>query len=157
MYIQQFDPRKILALLLAITILLSAKAFAQQDVIANKMNTRTEITRPFDPGTTIGAYTTERIDLDVPRMNSYPEIKWYVGPVKIYPTIINGYLVNAISDLPVERITVTNAEGRQVFVQSVGGRDNYLSVPLPNSLNKGIYLITFTGNGWQHTRRFIIP
>lgn len=221
MYIIQFDPRKIFAALLALSILISVSAFSQQDVIANKMNTRTEVTKPFNNPVGIGSFTAVRL-------NGLNEIKWTafseqstsqyiveystdginyqsagaalpsggiyelkhhifesrpilyriksqghdgkytysntimldgdaVLPVKIYPTIITGNRVNAIAGLPVERITVVNSAGQQVFMQSVNGKDNYLSIPLPNSLSKGTYWISFTGNGWQHTDKFIIP
>jgi hypothetical protein len=221
MSIQQFDPRKVLVLLLALSILVSVTAFGQQDLIANKMNTRTDVTKPFSNAVGIGVFTAQRL-------NGMNEIKWtafseqntrryvveystdgihYQGagevlpgagnyeidhhifitqpllyriksegvdgkyvysntifldgegtlPVRIYPTIITGGSVNAVADLPVERIAVTNSAGQQVFIQSVNGKDNYLSIPLPSSMGKGIYYINFIGNGWQTTSKFIIP
>ena len=221
MSLQQFDPRKVLVLLLALSILISVTAFGQQELIANKMNTRTDVTKPFSNSVGFGVFTAQRL-------NGQNEIKWsgfseqntrrYIveystdgvnfqsagevltgagnyqlnhhlfitqpiiyrikaegadgkytysnsvfldgdvtAPVKIYPTIITGGEVRAIANMPVEQIIVTNSSGQQVFIQSVNGRDNYLSIPLPGSLGKGMYFINFTGNGWQSTGRFIIP
>jgi hypothetical protein len=221
MCIQHFDPRKVLVLLLALSILVSVTAFGQQDLIANKMNTRTDVTKPFSNAVGFGNFTATRL-------NGLNEIRWsgfaeqntnryvveystdginyrsagemlatngqyelkhhifetapllyrvksigadgkYVYsntiyldgygtmPVKIYPTIITGYTVNAIASMPVERITVTTSDGQQVYMQSVNGKDNYLNISLPTSLAKGSYLISFTGNGWQSTEKFIIP
>lgn len=221
MALKQFDPRKVLVLLLALSILISFTAFGQQEMIANKMNTRTDVTKPFSNAVGIGVFTAQRL-------NGLNKIKWsafseqntrryiveysmdgahYQGageilpgagtyevdhhvfitqpllyrikaegtdgkytysntilldgegnlPVRIYPTIITGGMVNAIADLPVERITITNSAGQQMFMQSVNGKDNYLSIPLPSSMGKGMYFINFVGNGWQTTDKFIIP
>src|SRR5688572_11443459 len=69
MYIYQFNPRKIFAALLALSILISISAFSQQDVIAHKMNTRTDVTKPFTNAVGIGSFTAQRL-------NGLNEIRW---------------------------------------------------------------------------------
>ena len=221
MSLQQFDPRKVLVLLLALSVFISVTAFGQQELIANKMNTRTDVTRPFSNAVGFGVFSAQRL-------NGQNEIKWSgfseqnttryiveystdgihyqsagevlsgtgnyqlnhhifitqpllyrikaegtdgkytysntifldgeeIAPVKIYPTIVTGSELRAIANMPVEQIIITNSAGQQVFIQSVNGKDNYLSIPLPLSMSKGMYFINFTGNGWQSTQKFIIP
>ena len=79
-----------------------------------------------------------------------------ISPVKIYPTIVEGNIVNAILDFPVERINVTSSNGQQVFAKELGEVSGTIRVNIPSSLNKGMYLMTFYGNGWKTTSKFII-
>lgn len=215
-----FNPRLLLVILAMLAVSVFT-AYSQQDLIANKNNTRTDVTRPFSNPTSVSFFSAQR-------ENGLNEIKWasfngqnatkfiveystdgihyqsagevvanpgnyefkhhifeihpllyrlkiegtdgkYAysqtifldgmdnSPVKIYPSIITGGSLHAIANLPVERIAVTTSNGQQLFAQSVGGNDNYLSVPIPASLAKGMYWITFTGQGWQSTGKFIIP
>jgi hypothetical protein len=211
---------RIVAFSLFLSLLLSVNSYAQQDVIANKNNTRPEITRPFNNPVGITYFSATR-------QNGYNELQWssnrendtwqYVveystdgiyyssagvvqahtgnyklnhhtfenyamlyrlriegkdgkhvysrpimldgrthSPVKIYPTIVTGNTVNVISELPIERITVTATDGQQVYIQDVGGKSNYIYVGIP-SLGKGIYWMSFIGQGWTSTGKFIIP
>jgi hypothetical protein len=77
-------------------------------------------------------------------------------PVKIYPTIITGNTVNVIADWPVEKISVYSASGAQVMIKEMGGKSESITVTLP-SIAKGIYFMTFYGQGWKSTSKFIMP
>jgi hypothetical protein len=78
-----------------------------------------------------------------------------IPPVKIYPTAVTGNIVNANADFPVERIIIVSGDGQQVFAQDLNGASNFIRINIP-SLNKGLYLITFYGNGWKSTAKFMI-
>lgn len=150
-------PKFIVTLLLFSIITLTAtNAHAQQDVIANKMNTRTDVTRPFSTQTGIsffsGTRLSNRTEIQRPAFSNEETLA-----VTIFPTIITENMLHATTVLPVEKITVNTINGRQVFVQYVGGKDYSLSIPLPASLGKGMYWVTFTGQGWQTTGKIIIP
>lgn len=76
-------------------------------------------------------------------------------PVLLYPTIVENYSVNLQMYLPVHRINIISTDGKQVMQKDLGGTSGFtqLSVPV---LSKGTYLITFYGNGWQSTEKFMI-
>lgn len=78
-----------------------------------------------------------------------------VLPVKIYPTVITGNIVNANAGLPVERVSIASIDGTQVFAKDMNGVSDFISIAIP-SLHRGMYLITFYGNGWMNTQKFII-
>ncbi|MDP9230311.1 MAG: T9SS type A sorting domain-containing protein [Bacteroidota bacterium] len=78
-----------------------------------------------------------------------------VQPVKIYPTIVTGSVVNVNAGLPVERITITSADGRQLFAKDLNGIEDFIPVIIP-SLNKGMYWMTFYGYSWKSTTEFIV-
>jgi hypothetical protein len=77
------------------------------------------------------------------------------SPVKLYPTIITGNVINLIAGLPVERITIISGSGQQVFVQEAGGKTDQMTITIP-SLARGMYFINFTGQGWKSSETFII-
>lgn len=76
-------------------------------------------------------------------------------PVILYPTIVENYSVNLQMYLPVHRVNIISTDGKQVMQKDLGGTSGFsqLSVPV---LSKGTYLITFYGNGWQSTEKFMI-
>lgn len=76
-------------------------------------------------------------------------------PVKLYPTIVEGNLVNVEMYLPVERINIISMDGKQVLQKTIAGNAGYARITIP-SLSKGTYLMTFYGNGWQSTEKFMI-
>jgi hypothetical protein len=78
-----------------------------------------------------------------------------VSPVKIYPTIVTGDVVNINASFPIERVTITAGDARQVFAKELNGVTDFIPLVIP-SLNRGMYWITFYGNGWQHTQKFVI-
>jgi len=78
-----------------------------------------------------------------------------IAPVKIYPTIVEGNTVNLQMYLPVQRINIISLDGKQVMQKDLGGTAGYSRVSIP-PLSKGTYLMTFYGNGWQSTEKFMI-
>lgn len=78
-----------------------------------------------------------------------------VSPVQIHKNIISGNVVNATAQFPVERVTITSAEGLQQFAKDINGARDFIPIAIP-SLNKGVYFITFYGNGWKSTNRIVI-
>ncbi len=76
-------------------------------------------------------------------------------PVKIYPTMVEGNTINLKMDFPVESLRVNNASGQQVYTRNMGGTTGTTQIVLP-ALGKGIYWMTFYGNGWKSTEKFII-
>jgi hypothetical protein len=78
-----------------------------------------------------------------------------VPVVKVYPTIIRGNSINADAAFPVERIAVVSTDGRQVFAQDLNGVRDFIPLTIP-SLEKGMYFITFYGNGWKTTSKFVV-
>lgn len=78
-----------------------------------------------------------------------------IAPVKIYPTIVEGNTVNLQMYLPVQRINIISLDGKQVLQKDLGGTAGYSRVSIP-SLSRGTYLMTFYGNGWQSTEKFMI-
>jgi hypothetical protein len=78
-----------------------------------------------------------------------------VPVVKVYPTIIKGNSINADAAFPVERIAVVSTDGRQVFAQDLNGVRDFIPLTIP-ALEKGMYFITFYGNGWKTTSKFMV-
>jgi hypothetical protein len=78
-----------------------------------------------------------------------------VQPVKIYPTIVTGSELNANAGFPVERVAIVSNDGQQVFAKDLNGVRDFIPLALP-TLNKGLYFITFYGNGWKSTSRFVV-
>jgi len=79
-----------------------------------------------------------------------------VEPVFIYPTIVDAQVVNVNAAWPVERIVVTAANGQQVLTKQMGGVSGKMTVNVSFS-GKGAYWMTFYGNGWKSTSKFILP
>ena len=78
-----------------------------------------------------------------------------VFPVQLHQNLVSGNVVNATAQFPVERVTVVSADGSQQFAKDVNGARDFIPIAIP-SLNRGIYFITFYGNGWKSTSRFVI-
>ena len=78
-----------------------------------------------------------------------------VSPVSFYPTVITGNTINLNSDWPVQRMTITSGSGIQVFAKDLNGQLHNIPVVIPN-LGRGIYFVTFYGNGWQSTDRIMV-
>jgi hypothetical protein len=76
-------------------------------------------------------------------------------PVMLYPTIVEGNTMNLQMYLPVQRINISSTDGKQVIQKDIGGTAGFTQLAIP-PLSKGIYLITFYGNGWQSTEKFMI-
>ena len=80
-----------------------------------------------------------------------------IAPVQIYPTVVTGSTVNMNASWPVERIVVTSTSGMQMLAKDINGQRDYMAVVLPTSVGKGMYYMTFYGQGWKSTEKFIIP
>ena len=78
-----------------------------------------------------------------------------IAPVKIYPTIVEGNTINLKMALPVHRMNVISFDGKQVMAKDLGGIAGTTQVAIP-VLSRGQYLVTFYGNGWQSTEKFMI-
>lgn len=76
-------------------------------------------------------------------------------PVTIYPTVVTGNILNANTYFPVERIAIVSMDGQEVFAKDMNGVTEFMKINIP-SLNKGWYIVTFYGNGWKTTSKFMI-
>lgn len=79
-----------------------------------------------------------------------------VSPVIIYPTVITSNTVNVNASWPVERVVVTSSNGAQVFAKDINGQRDFMAVTVPSSLSKGMYFMSFYGNGWKTTEKFVV-
>lgn len=77
------------------------------------------------------------------------------APVRIYPTIISGDMVNVFAAEPVQRLVITSGSGEQAFVKDINGQRDYIPVAIP-SLAKGMYWVTFYGKGWKYTDKILM-
>jgi len=55
----------------------------------------------------------------------------------------------------VHRVNIISTDGKQVLQKDLGGTSGFSQLAIP-VLSKGTYLITFYGNGWQSTEKFMI-
>jgi hypothetical protein len=78
-----------------------------------------------------------------------------VSPVQVQSNIVTGNVINATAQFPVERVTVVSGDGAQLLSKDMNGLRDFVPVAIP-SLKQGIYFITFYGNGWKSTSRFMI-
>jgi hypothetical protein len=78
-----------------------------------------------------------------------------ISPVQIYPTIIQGNMINVNAYWPVERINIFSGSGQEVFAKDVNGQRDYMMIVIP-SLPKGMYWMNFYGQGWKTTGKFIV-
>ena len=78
-----------------------------------------------------------------------------IAPVRLYPTIVTGNTVNLQMYLPVHRMSIISFDGKQVMAKDLGGITGTTQVALP-VLGRGQYVVTFYGNGWQSTEKFMI-
>jgi hypothetical protein len=78
-----------------------------------------------------------------------------LSPVKIYPTIVQGNMININASWPVEKINVYSSNGAQVFSKDLNGQSEHISLVLP-SLSPGTYWMAFQGRGWRTTEKFMM-
>jgi hypothetical protein len=78
-----------------------------------------------------------------------------IAPVKVYPTIIEGNTLNLRMAFPVHRMSIISTDGKQVMAKDLGGITGFSQIAIP-VLSRGQYLVTFYGNGWQRTEKFMI-
>lgn len=75
--------------------------------------------------------------------------------VRVYPTVVKGNALNADAAFPVERISIAATDGRQVFAKDLNGAKDFIPLVIP-AFNPGMYFITFYGNGWKSTSKFLV-
>src|SRR5688572_9962473 len=63
-----------------------------------------------------------------------------ISPVKIFPTVVHGNMINIDSFWPVEKINIYASNGAQVYSKDLNGQQDKISVVLP-SLGKGMYFM----------------
>jgi hypothetical protein len=78
-----------------------------------------------------------------------------VSPVRLYPTIVTGNTINIDSKWPLERMTIVNTSGSQVYAKELNGQSNYIPVVIP-TLGRGMYVVTLYGRGWMITEKLIV-
>lgn len=101
-----------------------------------------------------------RINMQMTNMrNAYSESIFLDGidvpPVRFYPTIVTGNILNINADWPVQRMTIVSTAGTQVFAKDLNGQLHHIPVGIP-SLGRGMYIVTFYGNGWQSAGKMIV-
>lgn len=78
-----------------------------------------------------------------------------ISPVQIHENVVKGNVINITAQFPVERVTIASGDGMQQFAKDVNGSRDFIPIAIP-ALNRGIYFMTFYGNGWKSTSRFVI-
>ncbi|HKZ68121.1 MAG TPA: hypothetical protein VJ111_17255 [Chitinophagaceae bacterium] len=78
-----------------------------------------------------------------------------IPPVQLYTTNVKGNVVNANAQLPVERVIIVSGNGVQMFAKDINGLRDFIPIAIP-SLHRGLYFITFYGNGWKSTSKFLV-
>ena len=78
-----------------------------------------------------------------------------IAPVKIYPTIVEGNTINLKMALPVHRMSIISFDGKQMMAKDLGGITGTTQLAIP-VLSRGQYMVTFYGNGWQSTEKFMV-
>jgi hypothetical protein len=75
--------------------------------------------------------------------------------VTIYPTKVQGDVINVNADFPAERAAIVGMEGQNIFSKELGGLTGSFTMAVP-TLKKGVYWITFYGRGWTNTIPFLV-
>lgn len=109
----------------------------------------------LDPGTFSYRIRMEKKDGRYFTTNSFLLAGIEARPVKLYPTIVENNTINLQMYLPVSRINIITTDGKQVMQKEMGGTSGFTQMSVP-VLSRGTYLITFYGNGWQSTEKFMI-
>ena len=78
-----------------------------------------------------------------------------IAPVEVYPTIVEGNTLNLRMAFPVHRMSVISFDGKQMMAKDLGGVTGFTQVAIP-VLSRGQYIVTFYGNGWQSSEKFMI-
>lgn len=74
------------------------------------------------------------------------------NPVQLQSTTVRENVVNIIAAKPVQRINVYSRDGVLVYARDIGGQKDFISTTLPG-LDKGMYFITFYGDGWKNAQK----
>jgi glucose/arabinose dehydrogenase len=77
------------------------------------------------------------------------------GNVAIYPTVLQNNTMEMIGNISLDKLSVFNANGKEVYRSNLNGRQGYFSIQLPN-LARGIYFVAIQGKDYNKTERVII-
>ncbi|MBC7948124.1 MAG: PQQ-dependent sugar dehydrogenase [Chitinophagaceae bacterium] len=75
--------------------------------------------------------------------------------IRIYPTVVRLNKIELTSTTPIERLTVYDPSGKQVYTNMMGGRQGYFAISLP-SLARGIYYVTVQGKFSSRTQKIVL-
>ena len=78
-----------------------------------------------------------------------------ISPVQIQNNMVHGNVINVTAQFPVEKVLVVSGDGVQQFSRDINGLRDFIPLTIP-TLNRGLYFITFYGNGWNSTSRFMV-
>ena len=78
-----------------------------------------------------------------------------IPAIKVYPTNVTGNIINVDAGLPLERVVITSLNGQQMYAKELNGATDLIQINIP-TLNHGLYLVTFYGNGWKTTSKITI-
>lgn len=76
--------------------------------------------------------------------------------IRVYPTVITGNALQVTSGPAIERVDVFAMDGRQVYSRAMNGTRGYFSLPLPSTLQRGIYLVRLYGKDVQQTEKIMV-
>lgn len=76
-------------------------------------------------------------------------------PVQIHQNVVKGNVINITSQFPLERMIIVSNTGLQLFAKDINGQRDFIPIAIP-SLDRGVYFVTFIGDGWKTTSRFVV-
>jgi glucose/arabinose dehydrogenase len=77
------------------------------------------------------------------------------GGLRVYPTVITTSTVEVTSGAAIERIEIFTTDGKRVLAKNMNGVTGYFRLPLP-TLQKGLYMVKFTGHDFQQTEKIMV-
>jgi hypothetical protein len=77
------------------------------------------------------------------------------GNVTIYPTVLQNKTLQLTGNVSLDKLTVFNSSGKEVYRNNLNGVQGYFSITLPE-LAKGIYLVSLSGKNFNQTKKIII-
>ena len=77
-------------------------------------------------------------------------------PLRIIPNTTNQQVLNVNSGWPLYRVNIFSLDGTQLLARDLSGQRDFIPVALPQ-LSKGMYVVQFTGDGWKHSEKFLVP
>jgi hypothetical protein len=78
-----------------------------------------------------------------------------ISPVRLYPTVITGNTINIDTQWPLEKMTIVNSAGAQVYSKDLNGQSSYIPVVIP-TMGRGIYFVTLYGRDWHITEKMVV-
>ena len=77
------------------------------------------------------------------------------GGLRVYPTVITTGMAEVTSGASIERIEIFTTDGKRVMTKNMNGVTGYFRLPLP-TLQKGLYMVKFTGRDFQQTEKIMV-